>query len=430
MSSRGSGSATVGSPNINQPTPTDTVFSEANASGDDYDEDDEDNVEENPDEPVEGWPRVALLMAKTPDFAAFSRFRDLNIKSLLYYQAQLTRLRLKLHKEEYKDLRGKKNNYARRADFLMSDEGSEQFKLITEIRKLLREYSELATLYSLLITNNLTNRIDEALLQYSQISALPEPETYDMKSFRKWLRHEEAGKFSIRGGGEQSTWGNLYENPDADKPTLWKQFRELLRNLIWMPPGSSDNLDLVMTKPSGRIDGFTRWVACYLIPFYEEFRVYREKRKADKRLSQVNSDVEKNANDTNCIPSHGKLYQCREKRQEEKFKKPDKWVKKVKKEETIETWSEKGILKFTSGVSTVIACLLPVVAITVLSQVQGTRNLLLCLAGFAVIFTVGLMFLTNGTSSRVEIFTATSASVFLSLIIATTDLVKDSRLFL
>ena len=135
-SSRGSGSVTVGSPQVSQPTPTDSVFSDEAASDDEYD------AAENLDDPVEGWPRVALLMAKTPDFAAFSRFRDLNIKSLLYYQAQLTRLRRRLHEEEYKDLRGGKKNFARRADFLMRDEDSEQFKLIMQLRKVLREYSK------------------------------------------------------------------------------------------------------------------------------------------------------------------------------------------------------------------------------------------------------------------------------------------------
>ena len=237
------------------------------------------------------------------------------------------------------------------------------------------------------------------------------------------MRHEQGGNFSIRGGGEQNTWGNIYEDPDANKPSLWKQFRILLKNLIWAQPQSSDDLNLVLTRSSGRIDGFTRWVAQYLIPFYEEFRFYREKRKADKHKSQARSDVEKDAKNTYCIPFYGELNRYKEKRKEGEVKtrtrsnstpspRPEKWLERVEKnKETVETWSENGILKFTSVVSTVIACLLPVAAITVLSQVHGNRNLLLCLAIFVVIFAVGLIFLTSGTSSRVEIFTATSASV-------------------
>ena len=241
-----------------------------------------------------------------------------------------------------------------------------------------------------------------------------------MKSLTKWLRHEHGGNFSIRGGGEQNTWGNLYKDPDANKPPLWKQFWILLWTFIWAQPQSSDDLDLVVTSSSGRIDGFTRWVAHYLIPFYEELRLYREKRKGDKQKNQAKSDVEKDAKNTYCIPFYGELNRYQEKRKEDKAKtrtrsksapipRPEKWVKRVKKEETIKTWSDNGMLKFTSVVSTVIACLLPVVAIAVLSQVKGNRNLLLCLASFVVIFAVGLIFLTSGTSSRVEIFTATSA---------------------
>jgi hypothetical protein len=65
--------------------------------------DDFEDVADNPDEPVPEWPRLAKVMAETPDLAAFSRFRDLNIKSLQYYQTELTILRKRLHVEEVND---------------------------------------------------------------------------------------------------------------------------------------------------------------------------------------------------------------------------------------------------------------------------------------------------------------------------------------
>lgn len=89
-------------------------------------------------------------MAKTPDFAAFPRFRDLNVKSLLYYQVELTKLRRKLHDQEYED-NGKPSDdelfpdaadFAERADFLVENQNSPQFMIIKEIRRLLKEYSE------------------------------------------------------------------------------------------------------------------------------------------------------------------------------------------------------------------------------------------------------------------------------------------------
>ena len=156
MSSHGSDlSTTAHNPNSSQITPTDAEFSQVPASRASTSSSDEDEgggevlvLPELPEDPVEGWPQVALLMAKTPDFAAFSRFRDLNIKSLLYYQAQLTTLRKDLHKREYADQRGTDQEaakFASRADFLMTTEGSAQFKLIKEIREVLKEYSKLTT---------------------------------------------------------------------------------------------------------------------------------------------------------------------------------------------------------------------------------------------------------------------------------------------
>lgn len=114
-------------------------------------------------------------------------------------------------------------------------------------------------------------------MQYSQISALPEPDSYNVKEFRKWLRHSERG--SIGGAGEQNTWGPLYEDPDEGTRSLWKQFKTAIWTLIWSQPPPTNDLDLVVTSPQRQIDGFTRWVACYWIPFYENFYRYRKGKK-------------------------------------------------------------------------------------------------------------------------------------------------------
>ncbi|KAH0557186.1 hypothetical protein GP486_005022 [Trichoglossum hirsutum] len=398
-SSRGSDlSVTACDPNSRQTTPTNILFpteaagrtsdsiNSSSGSEEEYD------ITKDLNNPVEGWPRVALLMAKTPDFAAFSRFRDLNIKSLLYYQAQLTNLRNKLHEKEYEDARGTdedRRQFASRADFLMCSEESDQLKLVREIRIILKEYSMFTQPDIAVVT--LMNVLDEALLQYSQISALAEPDIYNMKNLRKWLRHRNAGNFCIGGDGEQNIWGDLYTDPDEGAVSLWRQFWTVIWTFIWPQPLPTNDSDLVMTRPTNRVDGFTRWVACCFIPFYEDFCRYREEKEAEKLRKRTGPDLEKHSRRV-----FGSV-------------RPENWVSKVEKQKTLETWSEKGMLRFTSSVSTVVACLLPTVAITVLSQVNGTRNLLLCVAGFAVMFAAGLIFLTNGTSSRVEIFTATAA---------------------
>jgi hypothetical protein len=50
--------------------------------------------------PLHGWPELAQLMAQNADLQAFT---DLNVKSLLYYQVELTDLREELRKLEWTD---------------------------------------------------------------------------------------------------------------------------------------------------------------------------------------------------------------------------------------------------------------------------------------------------------------------------------------
>lgn len=102
--------------------------------------------------PLHGWPHLAKLISDYPDFEAFPSYRDLNIKSLLYYQAELDQLRAKLHDQEWTDhqsglfdghedlgenfetllLSGRMKNNPR---------AQKQWGLIKEIRLVLKDYS-------------------------------------------------------------------------------------------------------------------------------------------------------------------------------------------------------------------------------------------------------------------------------------------------
>jgi hypothetical protein len=66
------------------------------------------------------------------------------------------------------------------------------------------------------------------------------------------------------------------------------------------------------------------------------------------------------------------------------------------------------ILRVTSIITTVVACLLPTVAITILAKIHSMGVILGLIALFTAIFAIGLVLLSS-TSSRVEIFTATAA---------------------
>lgn len=121
-------------------------------------EDGPDEIEVDPaedvEQPLRGWPVVARLLAEVPDFQAFQAFTDLNVKSLLYYQAELEVLRRQLHKIEYEDHRSldasglRKSAYAKDLRLLLlskkikNPEDRKQWDLIKDLRSLLKEYSK------------------------------------------------------------------------------------------------------------------------------------------------------------------------------------------------------------------------------------------------------------------------------------------------
>ena len=84
-----------------------------------------------------GWPSLAHVMSGVPEYAAFSRFTELNIKNLLYYQAELDILRqeIALHEEET-------TLNVRCYRHLVEDADSCYHGLLIKNRRLLREYSK------------------------------------------------------------------------------------------------------------------------------------------------------------------------------------------------------------------------------------------------------------------------------------------------
>jgi hypothetical protein len=106
--------------------------------------------------PVDGWPLLAKVMATNSSLEAFPTFTDLGIKSLLYYQAELIYLRKKLHRAEWTDYRhsGKddKSYFAEDLELFIiardealkkGEEPPEQWEIIEKIRTTLGKYSKL-----------------------------------------------------------------------------------------------------------------------------------------------------------------------------------------------------------------------------------------------------------------------------------------------
>lgn len=103
---------------------------------------------EIPTQAHQGWPHLAEVMAASPALAAFPRFRELNIKSLLYYQIELHQLKRDLNTQEWTDAAGsgnpdgEKRDWTSEADDLVKHPESEQWQKVKKMRCLLKEYSQ------------------------------------------------------------------------------------------------------------------------------------------------------------------------------------------------------------------------------------------------------------------------------------------------
>ncbi|KAH7011101.1 hypothetical protein EDB80DRAFT_384078 [Ilyonectria destructans] len=305
------------------------------------------------DEAVAGWPSLAKEMAQVPEFEAFSRFRELNIKNLLYYQVEIACLEAKLKGLEDRDAAAKATGgveakYSRLAERMIrcqdlpNPKDHLQWDVVTKIRERLKEYNA-------------------SLLQHAQISALPQPDSDNIECLRQWLGKADGGNYKIRGKGCDA-WGDQTQ-PTKEIP-LSKRILPLIYSIFHPQEPTRTDLDLVTTQPRQKVDGLTRWVANEWIPFYHDWRYGGKKGKRD----------------------HGDMCQSK-----------------------LETYSEMKMLRFTSAVATVVACLLPTLAIGVLTTAKGTLQKLGYIAGFTAMFSIGLMWLTDAGTSRVQIFTATAA---------------------
>ncbi|KAH8887885.1 hypothetical protein GQ53DRAFT_768191 [Thozetella sp. PMI_491] len=307
-------------------------------------------------------------MAKQPGFQSFSRFRELNVKNLLYYQVELAGLEADLQAAEESDVNDgfRYNRFA--VDMIESheitsaeenlsegekDRKKQQSELVFKIRLLLKEYNE-------------------ALLQYEQISQLPEPNPLNVEIFRRWLRDPTQGDYCIGGNGS-SAWGKISKiPPDETCKSLILRFLHLL--CPWPREKLMVQLDLTNPPRYQKSDFFTRWAAHECLPFWDALKSYLRRKLGDE---------EKNGGAGVSTSSR-----------------PDKIPY---------TYSGTGTQWVASSAATIFTCVLPTVAIGILATAQGLMQRLLYIGGFTALFAVGLIILTDCRKSRINIFTATAA---------------------
>ena len=213
----------------------------------------------------EGWPLLARLMDKNPEFEAFARFRELNVKNLLYYQVELDYVSDLLRREELRDR--KQAHMDAKREFSkcplkmikkFEDDGKcKQWEYVLRMRRCLHEYNE-------------------AMLQYARVSALPEANAREMNMLVDWIVNPQGGNHTISSWGS-GAWGWLYNWRESKMSLsdllrrLWKGLKDVL--LFWRARKSAPQTrpDLVVLRPGVKADGVATWIAYTFVPWLSEF---------------------------------------------------------------------------------------------------------------------------------------------------------------
>jgi len=235
---------------------------------------------------------------------------------------------------------------------------------------------------------------------------MKQPDAFNVEKLTTWLKHGNDFSLSRRrigGKGEQNTWGDLetFEESEGSKfgkLPMWKRCLFLLQPLLWPPwhrkrPGI--DLDIVAIQTPKELNRFETWIANYwnplridIISFWasQYFEIYstlfNTVRVVDEELGEFEQEGEERmraSEDTAREKEGDTLAQI---------------------SETVQVW--------TNYVATVLACLFPVIAITVLAQLHHLRDLLLSIAGFVVVFAIVLQVITGGKLKSVDVFSATA----------------------
>ena len=259
---------------------------------------------------------------------------------------------------------------------------------------------------------------DAALLQFSKVAALREANSCNIKTLKDCVENVAKDGTTLTGVGA-FTWGDFREASAEEKP-LAELFWGLFTGFFVSPdderkPTPNEFQEHLIAPHKGKKpDGLTQWVIQSFIPFYNQLRnkYLVPFRKAYLRpvwhilvslwhillsfwhklfpVKQPRTDVEKSSTVSSMAPSNS----------------TDTLEKSITGNLT--AYSGAWIVRITSIMTTIVACLLPIVAITVLAWVRSMGLILGLIALFTAIFAFGLVLLSS-SSSRVEIFTATAA---------------------
>lgn len=109
---------------------------------------------------------------------------------------------------------------------------------------------------------------DAALLQYSQISSLPEADAFNVNSLHAWLTAPGKPPEELIQGPGANTWGDLTK-PDPPGKRLRSRIWPFICSPFWSAEESKPDLGLIVPRAGIKVDSLARWVAREFIPVYD-----------------------------------------------------------------------------------------------------------------------------------------------------------------
>ncbi|KAH8776511.1 hypothetical protein F5883DRAFT_248746 [Diaporthe sp. PMI_573] len=171
---------------------------------------------------MEGYAKVAHLMAKYDEFAILRRFKALNAQELLYSQAEIIHLEERLQRLVDRDAAHPDRKFYSKDWWSLAHgldiDSREQWRTIRKIRKKLDKYNE-------------------RLLRQAMLAKLEGPNKLDLEFLKEWLERDSMGAFPILG-------------PDME---AWNHSE-----------------DLVALKPRSPQDPTSRWFTATVFPLYHK----------------------------------------------------------------------------------------------------------------------------------------------------------------
>ncbi len=163
---------------------------------------------------------------------------------------------------------------------------------------------------------------------------------------------------------------------------ILQRILSLIRGMIYARKPDIAPLDLVTVQPYGARDVMTRWVAEEWIPLYNDcWSAVNVMDPGDSRYVSVQLQ----SRSCRAVIRPNRIWQV-----------------------TNARYVESTLLKCTSVIAMVFACLLLTLAIGILSIAETKGQKLGYIVGFTAIFSIALTLLVNPKTSRLQVFIATA----------------------